>query len=217
MDIKYFGHACFQLKGKAVTVVTDPFDPKMVGLRLSGVDADIVTISHNHSDHDQSQNVGGTPTVFNLPGEYEKSGVRIFGYPAFHDNKRGEERGRNTLFKIEIEEISFFHCGDLGHTLDDDLIEEIDGVDVLLIPVGGTYTIGPDEAHEIIAKLEQSIVIPMHYHSPKINQEIFGKLLPVTDFLSRQGISESVEPQKKLSLKKANLTEETKIVVMEVA
>lgn len=215
MDIKYLGHACFQLKGKTATVVTDPFDPTMVGLKLGPVEADIVTVSHHHKDHDQSQQIGGTPVVFDIPGEYEKNGVRIFGYSVYHDDKKGAERGRNTLFKIEMDEISILHCGDLGHTLDDDLIEEIDQIDVLLIPVGGTFTIGPDTAHELIAKLEPSIVIPMHYNSPKLNQDNFGSLLPVTDFLSRQGISEPPEPVKKLSLKKADLTEETKVVVMD--
>jgi L-ascorbate metabolism protein UlaG (beta-lactamase superfamily) len=154
--------------------------------------------------------------VINIPGEYEKQGVRITGYPVFHDKKQGTERGRNTLFKIEMDNLSVLHCGDLGHILDDELIEEIDGVDILLIPVGGFYTIDADEAVGVVRKIEPSIVIPMHYNFPKLNQQAFGKLTPVTDFLNKIGVGE-VQPLLKFIIKKEELTEEMKVVIMEVS
>lgn len=216
MDIKYFGHASFLLRGKDASVVTDPFDSKMVGIKFPAIEASVVTVSHAHPDHNAVAEVGGSPLVVDNAGEYEKQGIRIFGYESYHDNSKGAERGKNTLFKIEIDDLSILHCGDLGHVLEDELIEEIEGVDILLIPVGGFYTISADEAVKIVSKIEPSIVIPMHYNSPKLNQESFSKLTPVSDFLSKIG-SPTVEPIKKLTVKKADLGEEMKVVVMETS
>lgn len=215
MEIKYLGHASFFLKGKIGTVVTDPFDPQMVGLKFSKIEADIVTISHHHQDHNRADLVGGNPLIIDLPGEFEKKGIKITGFPVFHDQKQGKERGKNTLFKIEIDNLSLLHCGDLGHALDDDLVEEIDGVDVLLIPVGGFYTINAEEAIAIVRKIEPSIIIPMHYNHPKLNQEIFGKIAPVSDFLEKMGVAQ-IAPLKKLLVKKEELEEEMKVVIMEI-
>lgn len=215
MEIKYLGHASFQLKGKSGSVITDPFDSKMVGLKFPAVEADIVTISHQHPDHDQVALVGGTPQIIDIPGEYEKQKIRVTGWGVFHDGKSGEERGKNTIYKIEIDEVSILHCGDLGHILSEELVEEIGPVDVLLIPVGGFFTIGADEANQVIHEIEPSIVIPMHYNDPKLNQEVFAKLAPLSDFLTKVGVSQ-IEPVKKLSLKKAEMTEEMKVVVMEI-
>jgi len=213
MDIKYFGHSAFFIKGKTTTVVTDPFDPQMVGLKFPKIEADIVTVSHQHQDHNRSDLISGNPLVINIPGEYEKQQVRITGFPVFHDKKLGSERGKNTLFKIEMDNLSVLHCGDLGHILDDELIEEINGVDILLIPVGGFYTIDADEAATIVRKIEPSIVIPMHYNHPKLNQQTFGKLLPVSIFLNKMGIEEAL-PVKKLTVKKEELGEEMKICLL---
>lgn len=214
MEIKYLGHASFFLKGKTGVVITDPYD-SYIGLKFPKIEADIVTISHHHEDHDRADLVLGSPLVIDIPGEYEKKGIRITGFSVFHDKKQGKERGKNTLFKIEIDGISLLHCGDLGHVLDDEVVEEIDGVDILLIPVGGFYTINAEEAMTIVRKIEPSIIIPMHYNHPKLNQEIFGKIAPVTDFLEKMGVSQ-LAPIKKLSVKKEELTEEMRVVVMEV-
>ncbi len=215
MEIKYFGHSSFFLKGKTATVVTDPFDPQMVGLKFPKIEASVVTISHQHQDHNCSDLVGGNPLIVNIPGEYEKQDARITGFSTYHDKKQGEERGRNTLFKIEMDGVSILHCGDLGHILNDELIEEVNGVDVLLIPIGGFYTIDADEALAVARKIEPSIVIPMHYNTPKLNQQGFGKLAPVSTFLTKIG-AEPMEPVKKLVVKKEELTEEMKVVVMEI-
>lgn len=215
MDIKYLGHASFQIKGKTGSVITDPFDPKMVGLKFPSVAADIVTISHDHPDHNMKSLVTGTPLIIDIPGEYEKQKVRVTGWGVYHDSKNGAERGKNTIYKIEVDDVSILHCGDLGHTLSEELVEEIGPVDVLLIPVGGFFTIGPDEANQVIHEIEPSIVIPMHYNDPKLNQATFAKLAPLSDFLTKAGVSQ-IEPVKKLSLKKADMTEDMKVVVMEI-
>lgn len=216
MEIKYFGHASFLIKGKNATVITDPFDPQMVGLKFPKTEADIVTVSHQHEDHNRADLIGGNPLVINFPGEYEKKGVKITGFPSFHDKKEGQERGKNTIFKIEIDGLSILHCGDLGHQLSDDLIEEIDGVDVLLIPVGGYFTIDEDEAIIISRKIEPSIVVPMHYNHSQLNPQVFANLSPLQNFLKKIGAND-VQPLKKLSLKKEELGEEMKVVVLEIS
>ena len=167
MEIKYLGHASFLIKTKETKLVTDPFDPEMIGQKFPKVEAEIVTISHDHRDHNQEQlvlaPVGGEKLVINLPGEYEKKGVRIFGFASFHDDKKGFERGENILYKIEADGVSLLHCGDLGFVPEDSFLDLIGSVDVLLVPVGGVYTINADQAQQLVKKIEPSIVIPMHY------------------------------------------------------
>lgn len=217
MDIKYFGHASFHLKGKTGTLITDPFDPEMVGLKFpKDAEAAIVTISHDHTDHNKSNLVAGDPLVITLPGEYEKQGIRVTGWQVYHDGKNGAERGKNNIFKIDIDEVSILHCGDLGHILSEELVEEIGHVDILLIPVGGVYTIGPEEAAKVIHEVEPGIVIPMHYNRPKLNQKIFAGMSDLSEFLKKMDIP-SVEPVKKLSIKKEELGQEMKVVVMEIS
>lgn len=216
MDIKYFGHASFLIKGKSASVITDPFDPKMVGLKFPSVSSDIVTISHQHEDHNQSQLVSDSPLVITHAGEYEKQGVRIMGISVFHDNKHGTERGKNILYKIEIDDISILHCGDLGHQLSDEVVEELGSIDILMVPVGGVYTITVKEACEVVGDIEPSIVIPMHYNDPQLNQKVFGGMTPVADFINALGVTPA-PPEKKLSVKKESLTEEMKVVVLDIA
>lgn len=153
MQIKYLGHASFFIKTKDARAVTDPFDPKMVGLKFPKTEADVVTISHHHPDHDKSDAVAGTPLVLDWPGEYEKNGVRIFGFKSFHDKNQGSERGENILFKFEAENVSILHCGDMGVVPDQALLDEIGDIDILMVPVGGFYTIGPEDAVEVVKKL----------------------------------------------------------------
>lgn len=209
------GHSSFFIKGKTASLLTDPFDPKMVGLKFPKVKADIVTISHHHQDHDKTQLVEGDPLVIDLPGEYEKDQVRVTGFSAFHDKKKGEERGKNTLFKIEMDDISILHCGDLGDKLSDEMLEEVGNIDILLIPVGGVYTIDDDEAVEVVNSIEPSIVIPMHYKSDKLNEKVFGEFSPLSSFLDKMGAAD-VEPIKKLKVKREEFEEEMKVVVLEV-
>ncbi len=215
MDIKYFGHSSFFIKSKDAKLVTDPFDSKMVGLKFARVEADIVTVSHHHADHDRTNLVNGDALIIDMPGEYEKKGLRVFGYQTYHDKQKGAERGENLAFKIEGETISVLHCGDLGLVWEDSFIDQLGEVDVLLVPVGGFYTIDSDEAVELVKKIEPSIVIPMHYNNSKLNQQVFDKLSPVDDFLKKIG-AENLTPVAKLTVKKEELLEEMKVVVMEI-
>ena len=214
MDIKYIGHASFLRKGKTATVITDPFDPKMTGLSFPSLSADIVTVSHEHKDHNYVKGIEGDPLIIRLPGEYEKKGVRVSGMSTFHDDKNGKDAGRNTMFSIEIDGVHILHCGDLGHALSDEMVEEMEQVDVLLVPTGGTYTISADEAVEVIKAIEPSFVIPMHYFHKKLKEDVFGKLSPVSTFLEKIGHPDVV-PVRKLTVKKEDCTGDMKVVLME--
>lgn len=212
MDITYLGHSSFRLRGKNASLVTDPYDSKMVGLKFPNVSSDIVTVSHNHQDHNQSQLVKEVKKVIDGPGEYEVSGISIIGLATYHDNKKGEERGSNTVYVIEIDGLRVVHLGDLGHKLTEDILEDLGTVDILLIPIGGFYTIDAHEAVELTASIEPSITIPMHYYKDGMNQEAFGKLSKLDNFLREVGLS--VETLDKLSIKKEELSEEQKVVVL---
>lgn len=214
MDIKYLGHASFFMKSKDGRLVTDPFDSS-IGLKFPKTETDVVTISHEHADHNSLKNVEGNYLRINMPGEYEKSGIRISGYATYHDGKKGAERGENTMYKIETEHIHILHCGDLGHVLDDDFIEMIGEVDVLMVPTGGFYTIDSAQAVELVKKIEPSIVIPMHYNRKGLDEKMFEQVKPVDDFLKQIG-AEGVQPVQKLTIKKEDLQGETKVVLMEL-
>ncbi len=215
MDITYLGHSSFKIKTRTANVITDPFDSKMVGLKYSGVEAEIITVSHDHADHNSVGSVAGVKKIVEGPGEYEISGVSVMGYPTFHDNKNGQERGKNTIYVIEADGLRIAHLGDLGHVLSDDLIDEIGDIDILMLPVGGYYTIGPKEATEIVTKIEPYFVIPMHYSVEGLSESLKENLLPVDDFLKESGLS--VERLPKFVVKKEDIMDEqtTKIVVLE--
>ena len=214
MDIKYFGHASFFIRSKEAKLVTDPYNSSMIGIKFPKTEGDIVTVSHHHKDHDDVSQIIADPLVIDMPGEFEKKGVRISGFLSYHDKQKGAERGENVLYKIEADDISILHCGDLGLVPDDSFIEGIGDVDVLMVPTGGFYTIDSAEAAELVKKIEPSIVIPMHYNDPKLNQDVVGKLTPVQDFMHKMGI-ETFQAAPKLTLKKEDLEEEMKVVVME--
>ncbi len=183
MDITYLGHSAFKLRGKTACVITDPYDPKFVGLKYPSSEADIVTISHNHNDHNQSQLVKGVRMIVNGPGEYEISGVSIIGMPSFHDGKCGEERGVNTIYVFEIDGLRIAHLGDLGTDLTDEQISQLGNIDVLMIPVEGEFTIGPKEAVKVVGEVGPFFVIPMHYKVAGLGPQ-FSKLEPFERFIS---------------------------------
>lgn len=214
MDITYLGHASFRIKTKTAVVVTDPFDPKMVGLKFSGIEADIVTTSHDHRDHGAVELVSGAKKVVSGPGEYEISGVSIIGYPSFHDSKEGAERGKNTIYVYEADGLRLAHLGDLGHMLSEEMVSEIGDIDVLMIPVGGEFTIGSKAAAEVVGKIEPYFVIPMHYQQAGLNPTSFAKLEPVETFLKEAGYVTETLP--KFSIKKEDILEDqnTKVIVL---
>lgn len=209
MDIIWYGHACFKLKTKNVTVLCDPYDLSIGIKPAKNWEADIVTVSHNHYDHNNVKAVLGNPFVIDSPGEYEIKDVFVFGIPTFHDNKKGSERGQNTVFMFDIEGIKVVHLGDLGHTLSEEILEKISGADVLLVPVGGVYTLGLKEVLEVISDIEPKIIIPMHYKIDGLNIDI----KPLNDFAKEMGI-ENKEPLDKLSINKKTLPEEEEVVIL---
>jgi L-ascorbate metabolism protein UlaG (beta-lactamase superfamily) len=209
MDITWLGHSCFRLKGSHATVITDPYSPEL-GYSLGKPTAGIVTVSHQHPGHGYVQGVGGQPKVVKGPGEYEISGVLVIGIATFHDNERGKKRGKNTVYLMEIDEIAVCHLGDLGHVLSGEQVEEIDSVDVLLLPVGGLSTINAAKAAEVVRQLEPKAVIPMHYKTPVLKRE----LEPVDRFLKEIGAKEVV-PQAKLSFTKSNLPDTTQVFLLD--
>ncbi len=219
MEIKYLGHSSFFIKTKTAKIVTDPFDPGMVGLKFPKTEADIVTISHGHKDHNQFKNVSGingvSPLMIDIPGEFEKMGIRIFGFQTFHDKTNGSERGENIMYKFESEGMSLLHCGDLGMVPEESFLETIGEVDVLLVPVGGFYTIDSDEAVSLVKKIEPSIVIPMHYKTEKSSNVSESKLSGVSEFTKKFGLDNPV-PVPKFVYKKEETEQEMKVIVLEI-
>lgn len=217
MDISYLGHSCFKLRGGSATVVTDPFG-KNVGLPVPKVSADLVTVSHDHEDHNFISAVSGTsrraePFVVRSPGEYDIGGVGVVGIGTFHDDAGGKERGKNTAFVIHVDGVSVAHLGDLGHTLSEAQIEQLGSVDVLLCPVGGFYTIDAKTAAAVVEAISPSIVIPMHFNRKELNQTVFEKLTGVEAFLEAIGAGEAKRLEK-LTVTPASLPEETEVVVL---
>lgn len=217
MIISYLGHSCFKIKGKRGTVVFDPYQAS-VGFSLPAISADIVTSSHDHSDHNDLSAIAGTsrrnnPFLITKPGEYEVGGISVFGVGSYHDDAKGAERGSNTIYTAYIDDVRVCHLGDLGHELTPEMIEEIGAIDVLLCPVGGVFTIDAATAVKVTRSLEPSIVIPMHYRTDQHNQDTFGELKTVDDFLKEYSVE--VSPMMKLDIDKTRLPEETEVVVLE--
>lgn len=208
MEISWLGHSCFRIKGTQASVITDPYAPDL-GYSLGQPTARMVTVSHQHSGHAYVQGVGGEPKVITGPGEYEISGVFIIGMATFHDGERGKKLGKNTVYLIEVDEVSVCHLGDLGHVLASEQVEEIENVDVLLLPVGGVSTIDAPVAAEIVRRLEPKIVVPMHYKTEALKRE----LEPVDRFLKEMGVKE-IDSRPRLSLTKANLPVGTQLFLL---
>lgn len=219
MEIKYFGHSSFLIKTKTAKIVTDPYDPEMVGLKFPKTEADVVTISHNHKDHNQFKNVSGingvNPLMIDMPGEFEKLGVRIFGFQSFHDKTNGSERGENIMYKFESEGVSILHCGDLGIVPEESFLETIGEINILMVPVGGFYTIDSDEAVSLVKKIEPSIVMPMHYKTEKSSNYSESKLTAVSEFTKKFGLDNPVSLPK-FVYKKEETEQEMKVVVLEI-
>lgn len=164
MHITWLGHSCFALESGGLRLVIDPFNPQMVGYPAPRVHADMVTVSHEHGDHNFVQVLTGNPSVLRGSGEHPApEGWHITGYDSFHDGDQGSQRGKNTLFLIEAEGLRVLHCGDLGHLLAEDTIKAIGRVDVLMVPIGGFYTIDAAQAATLCRALDPRVILPMHY------------------------------------------------------
>ena len=209
MEISWLGHSCFKIRGTQVTVITDPYSPDL-GYSLGKPKARIVTVSHQHQGHSYIQGVGGDPRPITGPGEYEIGGVLIIGLATFHDAEGGSQRGKNTVYLMEVDEVSLCHLGDLGHMLTAEQMEELGNVDVLLVPVGGVSTIGAPVAAELVRQLEPKVVVPMHYKTEALRRE----LEPVERFLKEMGI-EQVTSQPKLSINHSTLPLSTQVYLLD--
>ena len=208
MEITWYGHSCFRIKEKGVTVVTDPY-AESIGYPLPTLKADIVTVSHYHPGHSNWKKVRGKPKLLDSPGEYEIKGVFITGIATYHDRNKGKSRGKNTVFLFEFSGISVCHLGDLGHLLTESQVEALNHIDVLLIPVGGVSTITASQAAEVIRQLEPAIVIPMHYKTKGLTY----RLNSVDKFFKEMGI-EKPKPSESLKLSRQSLPSETQICLL---
>ncbi|MFC1985505.1 MBL fold metallo-hydrolase [Chloroflexota bacterium] len=209
MEISWLGHSCFRIRGSQATIITDPYSPDL-GYSLGKPAAHIVTVSHQHPGHSYVQGVGGEPKPVWGPGEYEMSGVLIIGTATFHDGEGGKKRGKNTIYLIEVDEVTICHLGDLGHVLTPVQVQEIDNVDVLLLPVGGVSTLNASMAAEVVRQLEPKAAVPMHYKTEMLKRE----LDPVDGFLKEMGVKE-IHSQPKLSFTKANLPVSTQVFLLD--
>lgn len=193
MKITWYGQSCFKFKCNNLDIVIDPYDNSL-GLKMPKLKADVVLITHDHFDHNNIKAISGNPFKINSPGEYEIKNVFIYGKTAFHDDKHGQERGSITMYVIEEEKLKIAHLSDLGQKkLTEEQLDFLDNVDVLLLPVGGKYTIGTSGAIDLINEIEPRIVIPMHYRIPGIKVDLDG----VEKFVKELGLN----PQKEDELK----------------
>ncbi|MCI0531945.1 MAG: MBL fold metallo-hydrolase [candidate division Zixibacteria bacterium] len=209
MKIEWFGHAFFLLSGE-IDIAIDPFKD-LNGYPNPKVKADVVLITHSHFDHNQPQVVEGEPEIIREYGSKEVKGVGIQGIKTFHDTEQGKKRGENTLFVIEMGGIRIAHCGDLGQILTDDQLKQIGQIDVLMIPVGGYYTIDAQGAWENVDKINPRIVIPMHYKQPFMDEK--NPLVGVEGFLGDRKNIKRPESNT-LELSKADLPAEQTIYVL---
>ncbi|HWS83490.1 MAG TPA: MBL fold metallo-hydrolase [Ktedonobacteraceae bacterium] len=215
MEISWLGHSCFQLRGKNIVLVTDPFTLQQGSSqgdasRLGKLNASIVTISHDHPGHNNAKGVGGgNPRVVRGPGEYEINDVLITGVASYHDDKHGKEYGRNTIYIIHIDELAICHLGDLGHTLHEEQLEEVADADILFVPIGGGHSLNATQAAEVISQVEPRIVIPMHYRST-----ITDEPLPALATFCREMGVEAINPQPKLTVTRNSLPVEMQVVLL---
>jgi L-ascorbate metabolism protein UlaG (beta-lactamase superfamily) len=215
VKIKWLGHSCFLLTSEAGTkVLTDPFD-NQVGYSPPAVEADIVTTSHNHFDHNHIQIVKGDFKHISQSGEYEHNGVGIKGVKTFHDEVQGAKRGVNMIYIFDMDSLRVCHCGDLGHIPSQEQAAEIGPIDILLIPVGGTFTVNANKAMEVVKLLKPAVTVPMHYKTPALGFNIDG----VDKFLAAAGISkqQAYLDKQEIDVKPESLGLLPKIIVLSYA
>ncbi len=184
MRIRWLGHSAFLLTAAdGIAIITDPYVPGSFSgdIRYGPIreTADAVTVSHHHQDHNGVSRLAGRPKVFEGKGTFKAGSVGIAGFETFHDSSKGAQRGRNTVFVFEADGLRVCHCGDLGHVLSAQQAAAIGKVDILLVPVGGTFTVDAAAAHEVAGQLAARVIIPMHYKTDKCGFDIAG----VDDFV----------------------------------
>ncbi|HVP77145.1 MAG TPA: MBL fold metallo-hydrolase [Thermodesulfobacteriota bacterium] len=217
MKVKWYGHAAFLITSDEGTkIIIDPYEPGAFGGQLSygkiKDQADIVLTSHDHADHNDTASLPGTPQAVKGSGPKTIKGISMKGVSTYHDPSKGSERGTNTVFTIKVNQIQLCHLGDLGHLLSDKELAEIGPVDILLIPVGGFFTIDPKEATRVAEQIKPRVLIPMHFKTEKCGFSI----APVEDFL--KGKTNIKRPKtSEATFNKATLPQQMEIVVLEHA
>jgi L-ascorbate metabolism protein UlaG (beta-lactamase superfamily) len=213
MVIEWLGHSCFKITLKSgLRVLLDPYNSE-IGYPTAAQEADIVTVSHDHSDHNDVSRVTGGYSLVNTAGVHTFGELVIEGFETWHDHSKGAHRGRNIVYLLSVRGIRICHMGDLGCVPDDDLLCKLYGADILLIPVGGRYTIDAQEALTICERIEPNIIIPMHFKTADTNLDI----APLHEFLEAVGREYDISHhgQCYLTIDKASLKKRTRVVVME--
>jgi L-ascorbate metabolism protein UlaG (beta-lactamase superfamily) len=221
--LTWMGQATFVLKtGSGLTVLIDPMATN-IGYAVkpvAGVDA--VTISHEHSDHNNAALATGSPVVMHglAANDWAKidqkiKGVRIYEVPTYHDATQGSERGKNAVFVFDLDGLRVVHLGDLGHQLSDDQVKAIGAVDVVMIPIGGFFTIDGKGAAQVVGQLKPKIVIPMHYATPDLAPATAARMGNVDPFLAALGSSVQVtRPGTTVTLSSLKLPKELTVMVL---
>jgi len=207
ITIEYFGQSTFGISDReGMKIVTDPSDP-MLGYTLPNISTQILTVSHDHFDHNNVAALNGYDQLINATtGSFTNGDINVKGFASWHDTTQGSERGANTIYTYEINKIKVCHLGDLGHDLSQELINSIGEVDVLMIPVGGFFTINSAEAIKIINNINPKVVIPMHYGTEASRPIFEDYLAPVDDFTSKiQPMGWEIESIDNLTLTKQML------------
>jgi len=209
IKVRWHGHACFEI-GDGAIIVTDPHDGKSIGIKQPHTKADIVLISHDHFDHNCGRVVEGRDTkVFDREIDTKLNGVRIKGVKAYHDDSLGSKRGDIVLFKFTLNGINFCHLGDLGHLLEEDIIQQLGNIDVLFVPVGNVFTIGPKEAWNVINALKPNVAIPMHYRVGGLSLSI----KPVDPFLEEANEDSIVRVGNEIDFEREDLPDDLEVWV----
>ncbi len=213
MKIQYLGHSCFKLtESTGFSAVTDPFSG--VGYELpNGLTADVVTLSHDHFDHNNAKAIGGQPTILRKDGFFDFGGVEITGVKSYHDEEGGALRGENVIYKFRMDGLDICHLGDLGEECSAELIELLLPVNILLIPIGGKYTIDYKRAKEYVDRLMPDIVIPMHYKTKSSTIDI-DKAQAFLDEFDDEAVTISHKDELEFS-REDLIDEKTKIILME--
>jgi L-ascorbate metabolism protein UlaG (beta-lactamase superfamily) len=209
MELSWLGHSCFRLRGRDLTVVTDPFGPGL-GYSSAKIQADVVTISHDETNHNAVSTVEGSPRVVAGPGEYEFSGVMITGVATPRPPGQSREVPRNTAYVVELDDVTVCHLGDLATPLGTDQIAVVRDADILLLPVGGHCTIDATQAAEVVSQVEPKMVIPMHYRTPAVKLE----LDEVDRFCHEIGAA-ALTPQARLNVTRSGVPDQLTVILLE--
>lgn len=217
MKIKWYGHAAFLITSeKGIKIITDPYESgaygNAIGYGKINDQADISLTSHDHLDHNDTKSLPGSPHLIKEAGTKNFKGISFKGILTYHDTSKGSERGKNIIFCFSVDGIDICHLGDLGHTLSEKEVKEIGNVDLLLIPVGGYFTIDHKEAQKVSDQLKPKILIPMHYKTDKCNLPIS----PLDDFLKGKS-NVKLAKTSEVTINKKELPEEMEILVLEHA